>query len=127
MARKDSLKKLRDVLIRRRDAIRSALEGDLSLLQQLAQDGGDVMDIAMDTAQDEISSQLAEVESSELKRIDEALAKFSDGSFGQCEGCDKPIPLARLQVLPYAPLCIGCQRDLEAGKLFLNEENHELS
>ena len=63
MSRKEALNKLRDVLLVRREALRKALDGDLSLLQTLSQEGGDVMDAAMDTAQDEISSQLVEVES----------------------------------------------------------------
>ena len=113
MSRKDALMKLRDVLLRRREALRKALAGDLSLLRELAQEGGDVMDAAMDTAQDEISSQLAEVESRELTRIEEALERLRDGSFGDCEGCDKPIPLARLQAVPYATMCIECQRKQE--------------
>ena len=63
MSRKEALTKLRDVLLIRREALRKALDGDLSMLQSLSQDGGDVIDAAMDTAQDEISSQLVEVES----------------------------------------------------------------
>ena len=110
MARKDALNKLRDVLIRRREALRKALAGDLSLLRELAAEGGDVMDVAMDTANDEISSQLAEVESRELVRIDEALDRLREGSYGDCDSCEKPIPLARLQAVPYATMCIDCQR-----------------
>jgi DnaK suppressor protein len=127
MARKDALKKLKDVLIRRRDALKSALEGDLSLLQELAQDGGDVMDAAMDTTQDEISSQLAEVESRELGRIDDALEKIRNGQYGTCDGCDKAIPLARLQAVPYAALCINCQREVEEGILEIDAEGYEVS
>ncbi len=67
----------------------------------------------MDTAADEISSQLAEVESRELVRIEEALEKIREGNYGDCEGCDKPIPLARLQAVPYATMCIECQRKTE--------------
>ena len=63
MSRKDSIQKMRDHLVTRRDALRKALAGDLSLLMQLReQSGGDVVDAALDAAQDEVSSQLAEVE-----------------------------------------------------------------
>ncbi|MFO0013375.1 MAG: TraR/DksA family transcriptional regulator [Planctomycetota bacterium] len=113
MSRKEALTKLRDVLILRREALRKALDGDMSLLQTLSQDGGDVMDAAMDTAQDEISSQLVEVESRELNQIDEALSRFREGVYGNCEICDKPIPLARLQAVPYATTCIDCARKQE--------------
>ena len=64
MARKDGMSKMRQLLVMRRDALRKALAGDLSLLEQLReQSAGDVVDFALDSAQDEINSQLAEVES----------------------------------------------------------------
>ncbi len=114
MARKERYKSLRDVLIRRREALRTALTGDLSLLKELRdQTSGDVVDFALDSAQDEINSQLAEVESRELERIDEALEKMRNGTYGQCAGCRSTIPLARLQALPYATCCIECKRKLE--------------
>ena len=115
MGRKDALSKLRDVLVRRRDAMRKAMAGDLSLLQELRDQGpGDMLDAAVDTAQDELNSQLLEVESRELTQIEEALDRLKDGTFGTCEECDKPIPLKRLQALPYATECIECKRKNES-------------
>jgi len=114
MARKEAVSQLRQILIRRRDALRKALAGDLSSLKELRQQtSGDMMDAAMDTAQDEISSQLAEVESRELAHIDTALERMRHGDYGTCDGCGHGIPLARLQALPYATMCINCQREAE--------------
>jgi DnaK suppressor protein len=114
MARKDAIVSLRQVLIKRRDALRKALAGDLSLLKELReQSSGDVVDAALDCAQDEISSQLAEVESRELAHIENALERIREGQYGKCEACSSTIPLARLQALPYATLCIQCQREAE--------------
>jgi DnaK suppressor protein len=114
MARKDSVTNMREVLIARRDALRKALKGDLSALKDLReQSGGDVVDFALDSAQDEINSQLAEVESRELASIDLALERMREGTFGTCEGCGNNIPLIRLQALPYATCCINCQQELE--------------
>ena len=88
MTRKDSINKMRDLLVTRRNALRKALAGDLSLLKQLReQTGGDVVDAALDAAQDEISSQLAEVESRELANIERALVRIKNGSYGECEVC----------------------------------------
>ena len=116
MTRKDSILKLRDLLVSRRNALRKALAGDLSLLMQLReQTGGDVVDAALDAAQDEISSQLAEVESRELAYIERALVRIRKGSYGECEGCGNKIPLARLNALPYATSCIDCQRAAETS------------
>jgi DnaK suppressor protein len=114
MARKDSILKLRDLLVKRRDALRKALAGDLSLLKALRdQTSGDVVDAALDAAQDEISSKLAEVESRELANIEVALERIRSGSYGSCEICNGKIPLPRLTALPYATTCIECQRASE--------------
>ena len=113
MSRKEALNKLRDVLLVRREALKKALDGDLSMLQSLSQEGGDVIDAAMDTAQDEISSQLVEVESRELSQIEEALNRLRDGHDGDCEQGEQQIPLARLQAVPYAVTCIECARKQE--------------
>ncbi len=116
MARKDAIQQLRDILVKRRDALTKALAGDQSMLIELQnQTSGDVVDFALDTAQDEINSQLAEVESRELAHIRYALEKMKDGTYGKCEGCNCNIPLARLQALPYATLCVKCKREAEEG------------
>ena len=114
MARKDTILKMRDILVMRRDALRKALAGDLSALRQLRdQSSGDVIDFALDSAQDELNSQLAEVESRELAHIENALERMRTGHYGVCEGCGCKIPMARLSALPYATLCIDCQRESE--------------
>ncbi len=114
MRRKEAILKLRQVLIKRRDALRKALAGDLSSLQELRdQSGGDSVDAALDLAHHEINSQLAEHESRELAQIENALERMQNGTYGICEVTGKTIPLARLQVLPYTTVCIEAQRELE--------------
>ena len=41
-----------------------------------------------------------------IDRIDKALAKVEDGTYGLCDRCGKPIEKLRLKALPYANLCI---------------------
>ncbi len=111
-ARKDFIEKMREVLLKRRDALRKALAGDLSLLKEL-QTSGDEIDQALDAAQDELSSRMAEVESRELAQIENALDRIRNGSYGLCEITGKSIPQTRLSALPYATLCIEAQREVE--------------
>jgi len=114
MVRKDAITKMREILILRRDALRSALAGDLSTLKELReQSSGDVIDQALDSAHNELNSQLAEVESRELACIENALERMRGGNYGSCESCSNKIPFARLSALPYATLCIECQREAE--------------
>ncbi|MGC5022461.1 TraR/DksA family transcriptional regulator [Micromonospora sp. DT47] len=40
----------------------------------------------------------------------QALRRMSEGSYGSCEGCGGDIPLARLEVLPWAQYCVPCQQ-----------------
>jgi RNA polymerase-binding transcription factor DksA len=51
-----------------------------------------------------LSGQLNET----LQDIEDALAKFDAGTYGQCESCGQPIPEARLEAMPAARLCISC-------------------
>jgi DnaK suppressor protein len=41
-----------------------------------------------------------------MDRIDKALAKIDEGTYGLCDRCGKPIEKLRLKALPYANLCI---------------------
>ena len=117
MARKDVLKSMKSILVQRRDALKQAIAGDDSLLKELTQAGGDIVDFASDTSFGELSSQLAEVESRELRAVDVALQRMNEGNYGKCEACNCDIPLARLQVLPYATFCIECKRKAEKAGL----------
>src|SRR5262245_50994441 len=47
-----------------------------------------------------LSGQLSET----LQDIEDALAKFDAGTYGQCESCGQPIPDARLEAMPAARL-----------------------
>jgi DnaK suppressor protein len=114
MSRKEAIINMRDVLLKRRDALRKILAGDLSVLKELRNTStGDLIDAALDSAHDEISSQLAEVESRELAATENALERIRTGQYGICERCGCNIPMARLNALPYATLCINCQREAE--------------
>ena len=51
----------------------------------------------------------------QLKLVNAALARLDEGSFGRCQNCGKEIAAERLEALPWAALCIDCQR-LEARR-----------
>src|SRR5581483_7747026 len=48
-----------------------------------------------------------------LSKIDEALGRIDDGSFGLCEECGEPIGIERLKARPVTTLCIECKADQE--------------
>jgi len=115
MARKDALLRLHSRLVARRDALRKALNGDLDSYREFAALDvvGDSVDAAVDTANEEISSQIVEIESRELEQIERALERIVEGVYGRCEFCGGKIAEARLNALPYTNTCIDCQRENE--------------
>jgi DnaK suppressor protein len=43
-----------------------------------------------------------------LADVDRALAKLGEGSYGECDRCSTSIPSERLEILPWASLCVRC-------------------
>jgi DnaK suppressor protein len=41
-----------------------------------------------------------------IEKVEHALARIDDGSYGRCEACGKPIEAERLDALPYTTLCL---------------------
>lgn len=115
MARKDALMRLQTRLVARRDALRKALNGDSESFRKFSNFNtvGDNVDAAVDSANDEICSQLAEIESRELSQIEHALQRIVDGVYGRCEFCGGKVSEARLNALPYTNCCIDCARENE--------------
>ncbi len=48
-----------------------------------------------------------------LKQVNDALRRFESGTYGLCLECGQPIDPARLKAIPYAELCMDCQRKRE--------------
>jgi len=49
-----------------------------------------------------------------ISKIDEALGRIDDGSYGKCEECGSEIGIARLKARPVTTLCIDCKSLQEA-------------
>ena len=43
-----------------------------------------------------------------LSKVNRALDRVNAGTYGICESCGNPIPVERLDVLPYSTLCVEC-------------------
>lgn len=108
--RSKSLEKLREELLKRRNFIRrSRNDSDISDKESIAQ-VGDSADAALESAENELEYHFFEIESREFGQIERALQRFEDGTYGNCESCGAPIPIARLKVLPFACKCVKCQQ-----------------
>jgi len=73
----------------------------------------DELDVASLDSQAAIQKRLMERQTSYVKRIDIALAKIADGTYGECESCGDMISPKRLLARPVAVLCILCKEKQE--------------
>lgn len=53
----------------------------------------------------------------DLEQVKHALAHALGGRYGLCEDCGRQIPPRRLEILPAATLCVGCQSQREARRV----------
>ena len=73
----------------------------------------DMADLASDSYDKDLANSLSETERARLVAVEAAIERVKQGTYGMCDTCAKPIPLARLKVLPFAKLCVQCQQDEE--------------
>ena len=99
---------------------RSRLAGDLNRMGDEALratdpdvDADSVADHGSDAYERNLTLGLMEHDSRTLQQIDRALQAMDEGSYGLCITCEEPIPLARLEALPFATTCVPCQEKSE--------------
>ena len=74
-------------------------------------DSGDVATVELNQS---FTIRLREREEKLLKKIESALARIGDGSYGTCEECGEEIDVKRLIARPVTTLCIDCKSRQEA-------------
>ena len=65
-------------------------------------------EIANEIVAKELEFASREVLARRLKELGRAQERIRQGTYGICEGCGRPIPPRRLEVLPEATLCVPC-------------------
>lgn len=103
---------------------RDVLAGDLNHLEEgaLRKTKGDAAtldisnfaDLGSDNFEQDFMIGLIENSEEVVQEIDAALQRIEDNAYGMCEDdCGHPIGKDRLKVIPWARLCIECQRKAE--------------
>jgi DnaK suppressor protein len=87
--------------------------------QSVERDAGDLtfsneIDLASSLEGREMTFQLTSRDRKELKLIEDTLFRITNGTYGECESCEKKISLKRLQIMPLTSLCIECQEATES-------------
>lgn len=119
-ALKSALIKKREEIVREAKAeISKYIRGETKQLVDTALDNGDwsVVDLSEDISLRQLSTHRET-----LLKIDEALRKIREGTYGKCEDCGEDISVERLKVLPFAIYCIDCQERRELREALEREE-----
>jgi DnaK suppressor protein len=106
--------------------LRARLRGDVSAMANAAlnktrsESSGDLSsmpihmaDVGTDNFEQEFTLSLMETEESVLQQIESALERIEEGTYGVCLDCEGKIPKARLNAIPFTPLCVKCASKLE--------------
>jgi len=85
-------------------------------------------DQAQITHEEFIALHLNRLDYTQLRLVDEALARLDRGGYGVCTGCEEPIPPNRLQAIPWAEYCVFCQERsvMQSVSGIEDEEEEEL-
>jgi DnaK suppressor protein len=112
--KKKELDTLKNLLLEERKKIMRHLESlSDSAEEDLEVGSGDSVDIASQEINQANIQKIGKRETYLLKKIDLALEKVENGTYGECESCGEEIAVARLMARPVAQLCIDCKTDQE--------------
>ena len=108
--KKESYKKL---LSQRLGEALAATKGIAVGMTDPREQSADLIDRASTEAQISFAFRVKEREGVLIRKIERALSKLEDGTFGICEECGEEISEGRLQARPVATLCIKCKEKEE--------------
>lgn len=108
--RSSLIKKREEIVKEAKSEISKYIRGETKQLVDTALDNGDwsVVDLSEDISLKQLSTHRET-----LLKIDEAIRKIAEGTYGKCEDCGEGISVERLKVLPFAIYCIDCQEKRE--------------
>lgn len=110
--RKTDLVRFKKIFIEQRDQIlMNVAVIDENLM--VRPEDKDEVDQANADIEQSMRMQLKNRETFTLKKINEAIRRIEEGSYGECENCGDPIELRRLQARPTTTLCIACKEEEE--------------
>lgn len=104
---KKKLDHFKELLLKQRQQIMNVgLLNKSDDLHVATDDLSDETDLASSLIQQQLSCTIRDREFAKLRRIDMALEKIAEGTYGHCDECEEEISLKRLENQPWAELCI---------------------
>lgn len=112
--KKRDLQRFRKILEAERDKLyKMARDATREQRKTEEDDLMDDIDLASSELDQSMIYKLRNRERNLLRKIEKALGKIEDGTYGTCENCGEPISLKRLEARPVAELCITCKEEQE--------------
>jgi DnaK suppressor protein len=81
----------------------------------------DFEEVAVDFLETQQEQSILVNEQALLTEVERALQRISDGTYGKCVTCGRPIPEKRLEAIPWAARDIKCEEQLEQQNLSREE------
>ncbi len=81
-------------------------------------DIGDEIDSSVEEQERKLTMLLQDREQEKLEKIEDAIRRIEENSYGDCEECGEPISKKRLMIVPFTRLCINCQQEEERLREF---------
>src|SRR6188508_3700546 len=109
---------LRKMLENRRRELVTEVQGRIRDVRAEGSKERDVLDQGESSEvdiQEDIEFALIQMKSETLNKIDAALRRLEDGSYGDCFECGEEIAEARLRALPFAVRCKDCEEAREVA------------
>ena len=100
---------LRRMLEERRSEIHDKLRAIREEIPSYQDEVRDTEEQSVTDFAQEMDFALMEMKAQTLIRIDEALQRVDQGTYGTCDECGQDIAEARLKAVPFALLCLECQ------------------
>ena len=112
---KEFTEKMRESLVTMKQEILTKLASTNAEFRAIVEemDPKDFADVASDDVDRKMIEALGSQDIKRVRSIDAALTRIQQGRYGACMKCSKKIPQERLEALPYAVLCIECQKSEE--------------
>jgi DnaK suppressor protein len=112
--RKQRLEAIRRSLITLREDFLAEIKRKNAEAASLRDEGvGDVADLGLTDNLGEFLHLLSDSKREEIIKIDEALERLKEGTYGLCVKCGKPIEIERLELRPYTRFCVSCKKEME--------------
>ncbi|MCX7957364.1 MAG: TraR/DksA family transcriptional regulator [Endomicrobia bacterium] len=104
------LNSYKEKLIEKYNEIMRSIKNNNSNNLEIDLEVGDEIDMAENNLGKEMFRELTDTQQQLLDLIITALDRINKGKYGVCLSCGKRIPDKRLRALPWAELCVKCQR-----------------